>query len=49
VTHGIDLEGPGKKGLTGAGGSMVVQTERRGAIVVARRSSRGHLHGGRGR
>jgi hypothetical protein len=48
VTRGSDLGGSGRKGLTGAGGATMAQTKRRGATVVAQRSSRGHRQGGRG-
>jgi hypothetical protein len=48
VSPGTDLEGSGRKRLTGVGGSMAVQTERQGATVVERRSSRGCRQGGRG-
>jgi hypothetical protein len=42
------LGGSGRKGLSGAGGSMAAQTVRRGATVVVQRSSQGHRQGGRG-
>jgi hypothetical protein len=48
VTRGTDLGSSGRKGLTGAGGSMVAQTEQQGATVVEQRSSRGRWQGGRG-
>jgi hypothetical protein len=34
-TRGTDLGGSGRKGLTGAGGSTAVQTERRGAHGIS--------------
>jgi hypothetical protein len=48
VTRGTNLGGSGRKGLTGAGGSMTAQTERWGATAMEQRRSRGHQQGGRG-